>query len=83
MAISIRLKEQDEKLFKSYAKTNNISLSELFRSAVFERIEDEYDLAIYREALGEYNNNPISYSHKEVCKILGIEWYILWDAVIE
>ena len=46
MAISIRLKDQDEKLFKSYAKTNNISLSELFRSAVFERIEDEYDLAI-------------------------------------
>jgi RHH-type rel operon transcriptional repressor/antitoxin RelB len=73
MAISIRLKEQDEKLFKSYAKTNNMSLSELFRSAVFEKIEDEYDLAIYREALEEYNNNPISYSHKEVCKILGIE----------
>ena len=73
MAVLIRLTEQDEKLFKSYAKTNNISLSELFRSAVFEKIEDEYDLAVYRESLDEYNKNPISYSHEEVCKILGIK----------
>ena len=39
MAISIRLKEQDEKLFKSYAKTNNMSLSELFRSAVLKKLK--------------------------------------------
>lgn len=73
MAISVRLNHQDEKLFRSYAKTNNISLSELFRTAVFEKIEDEYDLAVYREALEEYDKNPISYSHEEVCRILGIE----------
>ena len=73
MAISVRLNIQDEKLFKSYAKTNNISLSELFRNAVFEKIEDEYDLAIYRESLEEYNKNPISYSHTEICRMLGIE----------
>ena len=73
MAISVRLNAQDEKLFKSYAKTNNISLSELFRNAVFEKIEDEYDLAIYRESLEEYNKNPISYSHTEICRMLGIE----------
>lgn len=73
MAISVRLNPQDEKLFRSYAKTNNISLSELFRTAVFEKIEDEYDLAVYREALEEYDKNPISYSHEEVCRILGIE----------
>lgn len=73
MAISVRLNAQDEKLFKSYAKTNNISLSELFRNAVFEKIEDEYDLAIYRESLEEYNKNPISYSHAEICRMLGIE----------
>lgn len=29
MAISVRLNVQDEKLFKAYAKTNNITLSEL------------------------------------------------------
>lgn len=71
MSVSIRLNEQDEKLFKSYAKSNNISLSELFRTAVFEKIEDEYDLCVYREALKEYDKNKISYSHEEVCKMLG------------
>ncbi len=73
MAVSVRLSAQDEKLFKSYAKANHISLSELFRNAVFEKIEDDYDLAVYRESLEEYNKNPISYSHAEVCKMLGIE----------
>lgn len=73
MAISVRLNAQDEQLFKSYAKTNNITLSELFRNAVFEKIEDEYDLAVYRESLEEYNKNSVSYSHEEVCRMLGIE----------
>ena len=73
MPISVRLNEQDERLFKAYAKTNNISVSDLIRNAVFEKIEDEYDLKVYRESLEEYNNNPISYSHEEVCKMLGIE----------
>lgn len=73
MAISVRLNAQDEQLFKSYAKTNNITLSELFRNAVFEKIEDEYDLAVYRESLEDYNKTPMSYSHAEVCKMLGIE----------
>ena len=73
MPISVRLTEQDEQLFRSYAKTNNISLSELFRNAVFEKIEDEYDLAVYRESLEEYKKNPVSYSHAEVCRMLGIE----------
>lgn len=73
MTVSIRLNDEDEKLFKSYAEANNISLSELFRSAVMEKIEDEYDVEIYRQAIDEYNKNPISYSHEDVLKILGIE----------
>ena len=71
MSISVRLTAQDEKLFRSYAKSN-ISLSELFRKAVLEKIEDEYDLEIYRQSLEEYNKNPVSYSHSEVCKILAL-----------
>lgn len=38
-----------------------------------EKIEDEYDLAVYLEALSEYNKNPVSYSHDEVCRMLEIE----------
>ena len=73
MALSVRLNSQDEELFKNYAKMNNISVSELIRSAVYSKIEDDYDIEAYREALAEYNKDPVSYSHSEVCKMLGIE----------
>ncbi|MDO4766474.1 MAG: DUF6290 family protein [Eubacteriales bacterium] len=73
MTISVRLDSRDEQLFKTYAQTNNLTMSELIRSAVLEKIETEYDLKIYREAMEEYNANPIRYSHDEVCKMLEIE----------
>ena len=73
MAVSLRLSEQDEKLFKDYAKNNNMSLSELIRTAVIEKIEDEYDLEVYRQALEEYEKDPVSYSLDEVCKMLEVE----------
>lgn len=73
MAISIRLDERDEKLFRNYAESNNMSISELVRNAVLEKIEDEYDLALYYEALAEYEKNPVSYSHEEVCRMLEID----------
>lgn len=73
MAISLRLDKEDEKLIRAYAKHNNVTMSELIRVAVIEKIEDEYDLQAYREAIEDYNANPVSYTHEEVCKMLGIE----------
>lgn len=72
MTVSVRLTEEDESLFKSYAKSNHMTLSDLFRNAVLEKIEEEYDLEIYRKALAEYEKNPVSYSHSEIGKMLGI-----------
>ncbi len=43
MTISVRLNEEDTKLIKAYADINNISLSDLIRNAVLEKIEDEYN----------------------------------------
>ena len=73
MAVSVRLNKDDEKLIKAYADINNISLSDLIRNAVIEKIEDEYDLKYYYEALEEYNKNPKTYSMDEVKKELGLE----------
>lgn len=42
MTISLRLNEQDTKLIKSYAQLKGISVSELIRQSVLERIETEY-----------------------------------------
>ena len=73
MTISVRLNKNDEKLIKAYAEMNNISLSDLIRNAVIEKIEDEYDLKCYYEALEEYKKNPKTYTMKEIKKELKLE----------
>ncbi len=54
MAFSIRLNEQEKELATSYAKLHSMSLSEAFKKALFEKIEEEYDIAVYNEAYKEY-----------------------------
>ena len=46
MAFSIRLTEQEKKIVDSYARLHSISLGEAFKQALFEKIEEEYDLAV-------------------------------------
>ena len=72
MTISVRLHEKDTELIKAYAKINNISLSDLIRNAVLEKIEDEYDLECYNKAIEEYRKNPKTYTMEEVKKELGL-----------
>ena len=72
MTISVRLSDEDAKLIKTYAAINNISISELVRNAILEKIEDEYDLKCYEEAMREYKENPITYSMEEVKRELGM-----------
>ena len=50
MAFSLRLTEEEKALADSYAKLHSMSVAEAFKRALFEKIEDEYDLAIYEEA---------------------------------
>ena len=47
--IALRLQPDDEKIIREYAELNRISVSELMRQSVMERIENEYDLAAIRE----------------------------------
>ena len=72
MTISVRLNDKDTELIKAYAKMNNISLSELVRQSVIERIEDEYDLECYKKAMQEYEKNPTTYTMDEVKEELGL-----------
>ena len=72
MTISVRLSDKDTELIKAYADMNNISLSDLIRNAVLEKIEDEYDLESYNKAMEEYKNNPKTYTLDEVKEELGL-----------
>ncbi|MCD7726870.1 MAG: DUF6290 family protein [Ruminococcus sp.] len=72
MAISLRLSDEDTKLFKSYAKLHNITISELVRQSVLEKIEDEYDLKVYEKAIAEFEKDPVTYTLAEVKEELGL-----------
>ena len=54
MAFSIRLSEEEMALAESYAKLHSMSLAEAFKRALFERIEDEYDIIVANEAYKDY-----------------------------
>ena len=54
MTISLRLNEEDSELIRAYAALNGMTVSELLRRSVLERIEDEYDLKAYEEAMAAY-----------------------------
>ena len=73
MTISVRLNEKDTLLIKKYAERKRVSVSELIRQTVLERIEDEYDLKTYEKAMEKYQANPVAYSHDEVRKLLELD----------
>ena len=54
MSFSIRLTNEEKQLASSYAKLHSMSLSEAFKRALFDRIEEEYDISIANEAYEEY-----------------------------
>lgn len=71
MAFSIRMTEEEKMLANSYAKLHAISLGEAFKRALFEKIEDEYDITVGEEAYKEYvqegkKSRPIEELWKEL-----------------
>ena len=71
MAFSIRLTDDEERLARSYAALLGISMGEAFKRALFEKIEDEYDIAVGDAAYKEYLKNPKAHSLDEVLKMFG------------
>lgn len=71
MAFSIRLTEEERALAESYAKIHSYSLAEAFKRALFEKIEDEYDIGVFNTAYNEYEeggkqSRPIEELWKEL-----------------
>ena len=57
MSFSIRLTDHERRLADAYARLHSQSLSEAFKQALFDRIADEFDLQVAREALTDYAND--------------------------
>lgn len=65
MSFSIRLTSEEKALAESYAKIHSLSLGEAFKKALFDQIEDEYDITVANDAYNEYvkdgcKSRPIS-----------------------
>lgn len=72
MAISVRINKEEALLVKKYAEMKQMSVSELIRQTLMERIEDEYDLVAYHKAMAEFKKNPVTYTLDEVENALGL-----------
>ncbi|AMB99968.1 translation repressor RelB [Aerococcus urinaehominis] len=68
--VSLRLNEEEEKLFKGYSQQTGKTLSELFKTALAEEIETELDYEIGVQALEAYRQDPVSSSIGEFIKEL-------------
>lgn len=71
MAFSIRLTDEERSLAESFARLHSLSVGEAFKRALFEQIEDEYDIAVANEAYDDYvksgrKSRPISELWKEL-----------------
>ena len=72
MTVSVRLNDNDAMLFRKYAEMHGISMSELVRRSVLERIEDDFDMKCYEKAMQEYRKDLKTYTLDEVEKELGL-----------
>ncbi|HAT5578996.1 TPA: hypothetical protein SMT61_003545 [Proteus mirabilis] len=61
---AIRLNDDELNLFESYANAKGLTFSELCKSAVIEKIEDEIDLKLAEESYQEYLSDNETLSHK-------------------
>lgn len=72
MTVSLRLSAEEANLMKRYAQMNGMTVSELVRKCVFDRIEEEHELKAYQEALKEFQQDSTTYTLDEVEEELGL-----------
>lgn len=72
MSISVRLSAEETAIIKQYAELKGMTVSELVRQSLLERIEDEHDLTAYRKARAAFLRNPVTHTLSEVEKELGL-----------
>lgn len=71
--ITIRLDDKEIHLIKEYAKAKSITVSALVRNAVIDRIEDDIDRQLYRDAKEAHENQSEALSFDDVMKELELE----------
>ena len=68
--MTMRLDETDAAIVRKYAEFEGKTISDFIRDAIFEKIEDQQDLATLREAIAA--DNGVRHSHEQVLSELGL-----------
>ena len=69
---AVDFSEEELSAIQGAADVQGVAVPELIRRIVLERIEDEYDLEDYKQALAEYRGNPKTYTLDEAEQELGL-----------
>ncbi len=70
--VSVRMNEEESRLFMSYAKLHGLSISEAYKRALLKKIEDEFDAADLIEAAARFEKEPKTHSLDELRKTYGL-----------
>lgn len=74
MLLTIPLSEEEEKLFQFYADNHGLNLADAFKEALFEKIEDYYDVIVAEQCIKEMKEtNEIPKTIEEVRNELGLK----------
>ena len=70
--VSVRMNEEESRLFMSYAKLHGLSISEAYKRALLEKIEDEFDAADLTEAAARFEEEPKTHSLDDLRKTYAV-----------
>ena len=70
--LTIRLDQEEKDFIAAYAMLNRKSVAAVVLESVLDRIEDEMDIRLYNKAKAEFEKDPVTYSHEEVGRELGL-----------
>ena len=74
MTFEVTFDDADVPIVEDYMKQTNMTISEVARQAILEMIfQDDADLAAYERAIAEFKKNPVTISHAELMKELGLK----------
>lgn len=69
---TFELDDVDRKFAEAYSEETGESVGEMAKNALLEHIEDIMDLRAAKIAKAEYEADPVTYTHEEVGRMLGI-----------
>ena len=72
MIYSFELDDVDTKFAEAYAEETGESVGDMAKRFMLDGIEDVMDLRAAKIAKAEYEANPVTYTHEEVGRMLGL-----------